>query len=141
MYRKMGLGFVFKSKLEGWDENTDRHPHILDLGEDNWAALFFDVLKCPEVDPYIPGEDINERHERFRLKFQQHLIDYPMLSRIWDFYNDVWYAPEEIEQLHKECLKVQSNTSNPVALEGLDLMLRACEEASADRLGILLVAD
>ena len=137
----MGLGFVFKRKLEGWEENTDRHPHIPDLGDDNWAALFFDVLNCPEADPYIPGEDINEHTERFRLKFQQHLSDYPMLGRIWDFYNDVWYAPEKIEQLRSECLKVQANTSNPVALEGLGLILRACDEASVSELGIFLAAD
>jgi hypothetical protein len=85
----MGLGFVFKRKLEGWDENTDYHPGIPDLGDHNWCALFVDVLHCPEADrSYAPDEDFNESYERYRLKFQQHLSEYPMLGRIWDYYND-----------------------------------------------------
>ena len=137
----MGLGFVLKRKLEGWDENTDQHPHIPDLDADRWGALFFNVLNCPEADPYIPGADINDHTERFRIQFQRHLSDLPMLGRMWDFYNDAWYAPEEIERLREECLKVQAGASNTLALEGLGLLLRACDEASAARLGLLLVAD
>ncbi len=83
--------------------------------------MFFDVLKCPEDDPYIPGEDITESTERFRIKFQRHLSDYPMLGRMWEFYNDAWYAPEEIDRLREECLKVQASTANSLALEGLGL--------------------
>jgi hypothetical protein len=137
----MGLGFVFKSKLEGWDESTDRHPGIPDLGENNWSALYFDVLGCPESDLPAPGEDMAEYWERVRLKFQQAIPAYPMLGRIWDFYNDAWYAPEEVGQLQSECLKVQTNTANQTALEGLGLLLRACDEVSADKLGIFLAAD
>ena len=137
----MGLGFVFTRKLEGWDESTDRHPDIPDLGADNWSALFFDVLGCPESDSPVSGEDMTEYWERTRLKFQRAIPDYPMLGRIWDFYNDAWYAPEEVGQLQSECLKVQANTSNQTALEGLGLLLRACDEASADKLGIFLAAD
>jgi hypothetical protein len=137
----MGLGFVLKRKLEGWDENTDRHPHIPDLGNDHWGSLFFDVLNCPEADPYIPGEDINEHTERFRRKFQRHLSDLPMLGRMWEFYNDAWYAPEEITPLRGECLRVQARTSNPLALEGLGLLIRGCDEASAVGLGLFLAAD
>ena len=137
----MGLGFVLKRELAGWDENTDRHPHIPDLGDDQWRVLFFDTLKCPEADPYIHGEDINEHTERFRRRFQEHLTAFPMLGRMWDFYNDAWYAPEEIEQLREECLKVQASTSKPLVLAGLQLLLRACDEADATGLGLLLVAD
>ncbi len=137
----MGLGFVLNSKLEGWDERTDRHPHIPDLGDDHWEALFFDALKCPEADPYTHGDDINEHNERCRRKFQEHLSGFPMLGRMWDFYSDAWYEPEEIVQLREECLRAQGETSNPVALEGLDLLLRACDEASAARLGLFLAAD
>src|SRR5687767_10140712 len=111
----MGLGFVLKRKLEGWDEQTDRHPHIPDLGHDQWGALFFDALECPEADPYIHGEDITEHTERFRRKFQKHLSGFPKLGRMWDFYNDAWYEPEEIVQLREECLRAQGKTSNSCA--------------------------
>ena len=137
----MGLGFVFKHKQEGWEASNAQYSNIPDFGEDNWYALFFEVLGCPESGLSMPEKDVAEYWERIRLNFQQAIPDYPMLGRIWDFYIDVWYAPEEIEQLRNECFKAQANTSNPTALEGLGLLLQACEKASADQLGIFLAAD
>jgi hypothetical protein len=137
----MGLGFSLKRQPSGWDEGADYHLNIDDLESDQWTALFFDVLGCPEAEPFVQGEDINEYHKRFGWEFQQAITDYPMLGRIWDFYADVWYEPEEIEQLRRECLKVHASTSNTTALEGLRLLLRGCDEASKAKLGLFLVAD
>jgi hypothetical protein len=41
----------------------------------------------------------------------------------------------------KECLKVQASTSNSLAVEGLGLLLQACDEASAAGLGLFMLAD
>jgi hypothetical protein len=64
-----------------------------------------------------------------------------MLGRMWDFYSDVWYSPEETTQLRGECLKVQASTSNPLALDGLAVLIQACHEASAVAVGLFLAAD
>jgi len=140
----MGLGFVFKHKQDGWEQSNVQYSGIPDLGEDNWRALFFDVLGCAESDFEVSDnseEGMTKHWERVRLDFQRAIPDYPMLGRIWDFYIDVWYAPEEIELLLAECLEVQAKTSNLTALAGLALMLQACEQATINKLGIFLAAD
>lgn len=105
-----------------------------DLEGNEWAALFRDVLNCPMNlnEPYTPGDNLDERHERFRLMFQQALEDYSMLGRIWDTYIDITYESDEVDELRAECLRVipiAANKSNHVALEALNKLINACDEA------------
>jgi hypothetical protein len=130
-----------KSFFEGLKE-PDHYLNI-DLNGDEWSALFYDVLNCPKanVEPFSSGEDPEQWRERYRLKFQQSIPDYPMLSQIWDIYNYANYRPEEIAQLREECLKVQTNTSNENGLAALAKLVAACDEASKLGSGLLFVPD
>jgi hypothetical protein len=120
------------------------NSYLNDLEGKEWAALFKDVLRCPvSLDqPYSPGDNLNERHEKFRLKFQQAIPEHPMLARIWDTYIDITYEPEEIGELRDECLKTQAiAASHPVALKGLSKLISACDEALRLESGLLLSSD
>ena len=136
----MGLDFVLMRNAGTWNESTDRHLKG-GLSMTGWAALFFKVLGCPEAEPFVEGEDINEYDERYRQRFREAILDYPMLGRITDYYDDVWYEPEEVVQLRDECVSVQSNTKDQDALRDLDELLRACDEAQRHNLGLFLAAD
>lgn len=106
-----------------------------------WEALFFDVLHCPEAEPFVDGEDLDKYYERHRRRFQQAIADYPMLGRIWDIYEDVRYMPEEVNLLRDECLRVQTSTSNALALEGLRKLILACNEALKLGMGLYMASD
>jgi hypothetical protein len=106
-----------------------------------WEAVFFKVLHCPEAEPFIQGEDLDEYYERYRRRFQQAIADYPMLGRIWDMYEDVCYMPEEMNLLQNECRRVQTRTSNAYALEGLRKLRFACNEALKLGMGLYMASD
>jgi len=117
----------------------DRYLGLYLDGEE-WGALFFDTLGCPDVNgtPRLPNEDRAEWEERYSLKFRQAIPDYPMLARISDLFMYVRYMPEEIEQLRNECVKIRSSASNEKAVRGLAKLLGACDEASKVGSGLLL---
>src|SRR5437899_1483722 len=54
-----------------------------------WAALFFDELRCPRP---VSGDT----PELYGAKFSAALPSYPMLGRISDMYIYVCYKPEEV---------------------------------------------
>jgi hypothetical protein len=123
-----------------WNESTDRALAIF-LDGAEWSALFRDALRTKDREPLVAGEDLDKWRERQRVLFQESIAEYPMLGRIWDTYIDVNYQPEEISQLRDECLRVKANTSNPVALRGLDKLVAACDEALKGTLGLSLLCD
>lgn len=128
--------------FEAWSKGVSGEDRYLGiwLDGDEWEALFFDVLACPDesATPRLPNEDRAEWEERYGLKFRQAIPDYPMLGRISDLFMYVSYTPGEIEQLRSECLKIRSSTSNEKALRGLAKLLGVCDEASKVGSGLLL---
>lgn len=135
------LDFVLRPHPSGpWDDSADRTLPIFLIG-DEWSALFRDVLHVKDPEPYVAAEDIEEYTERQRMLFQQSIAEYPMLGRIWDMYTDASYEPNEMSQLRDECLRVKASTSNVVAMRGLDKLLRACDEALEESLGLILFCD
>lgn len=123
-----------------FDNKTD-HTLGVFLGGPEWSAIFYNELNCQGLENFVPGDDIDAWTERHRLEFQRSIPAYPMLGRIWDTYIDVNYQREEVVQLRDECFKVKSGTTNPLAIQGLDKLLDACEQALKLDLGLHLAAD
>jgi hypothetical protein len=123
-----------------FDHDTDQALGIF-LGGPEWSAIFYDVLDARTSETFVPGDNINEWTEKHRVEFQAKLPNYRMLGRIWDTYINVNYQPEEITKLREECLKVKSSTTNPLALQGLDKLIYACQAALKSGLGLHLAAD
>lgn len=113
-------------------------PHYLNLflTGDEWYALFFDVLRCPEEVPESSTPDDDWRDD-YSVKFMQAIPDYPLLGQMWDIFNYVSYEPQEIGQLREECLRVQGRTSNETALKGLAKLIVACDEANKAGYGLV----
>lgn len=135
---------AIRLRHENGVQDAEASPYLNDLDGEEWVALFRDVLDCPMGinEPYFPGDNIGERHEKFRLKFQQTLKDYPMLGRIWDTYIDVTYTPEDIKELRDECLKIRPVAAdNQIALRGLNKLINACDEALRFGAGLDLLCD
>ena len=128
----------FAGGLSGKDRYLD-----LRLNGDEWMALYRQVLRCPDAGqvPRLPNEETAEWHRRYSGAFQQAIPAYPMLGRIYDVFSYVSYAPEELEQLSVECVKLQATTSNEKARAALAKLIAACNEASTLRAGLLFVPD
>lgn len=101
------------------------------------------MLGCPKGidEPRARGESNEAWQQRYTLKFQQFIPDYPMLGRIWDTYIDVGYQGDEVKSVREECLKVRAKTSNFTALEGLAKLIKACDEGLEMGLGLYLACD
>jgi len=128
------------SEWHGGVDEGDRYLQ-LNLNGPEWEALFFDVLHCPEPEPYGEGMDIREYDNHFRIRFQHSIPEFPMLGRLWDTYRDVGYAPEQVKKLLEECVRIQAKTQNMSALEGLRKLILACNEALQAGSGLFLVSD
>jgi len=76
----------------------DRYLGIDFTGAD-WDAILYRLLHCPKPEPYSEAENLTSYEERYRRRFQEHLSDFPMLSRISDLYRDVGYATYEVAAL------------------------------------------
>jgi hypothetical protein len=115
----------------------------IDLQAEGWAALFYEVLGCPDPSkyPYSPGESADQYEDGYRKGFQDAIPDYPMLARIWDMYTDVEYHPDEINQLRAECVRAKLITSNPTGSEWVTKLLSACDTALQRGLGLYLASD
>src|ERR1043165_28972 len=126
---------------DSWNEGAgDRYIGVC-FNDGDWGSIFRDVLHCSEGQPYVQGEDINEYGERNRRLFQQSIPDYPMLSRIFDMYEDYVFTPEEVEMLREECLKEKSFAATAAADLGLRKLIYACHEASKEGRSLMFVCD
>jgi hypothetical protein len=129
-----------KNQSEYRSENGDR-PLNLYFSNSGWGSFFYDELGATEPDPYIDGEDILAFDERRRRSFHQSLKNFPMLSRIHDYYEDVFYRPDEIHQLLEECSSLEVKITDPEAQSFLNGMIYACKEAERNKTGLFLASD
>lgn len=106
----------------------------LDFHTSDWEALFRDMLGCPEYDR-------NETQERNRELFRQSVADFPMLSEIFDQYEDYSYDGRAIERLRNECRLLQSRATDAKANKALRKLIYACDEAISAGCALMLVCD
>ena len=118
------------------DHNTKEELHI-----DEWAELFFDVLKCPDREKYRFDEDFTMFEERQRELFQSAIPEFPMLSRISEWYIDIRYLAAEVEELLAECKTIKQRTRKKLALDMLDKLIETSEDAIRHKSGLFLAAD
>lgn len=113
-------------------QNGDARYLGLDFHASDWEALLWKALKAGEIhyQEYVYGEDNSEIEERNRKKFQQSILEYPMLARIYDMYEDYLFSPEEITKLRNECLHLKTKLTEPDAVKALRKLIYACDEAT-----------
>ena len=106
---------------------------------EEWAA-FFDELEVP-TPPYMYGDDMAEHLRRAKEMFQAALSDFPMLSRMEDYYSDAEYNSQEVHQLLNECNSVLPKLTNPDAITFANGLISGCKEAIKSNSGLSLGAD
>ncbi len=113
----------------------------LDFTPRDWDALFLKTLGCPAFDPCREEETSNECHERNRRMFQSAISEYPLLGRIFDFYEDAKYTKEEIAVLRAECERAKTKVTERYGLHAVRKLLYACDKALGVKGGLRLVCD
>jgi hypothetical protein len=63
---------------------------------------------------------------------------YPLLSRLADISDDALYEPGEVDALLAECLQAQDKVKEPLAIRGLDNLVRIARWAQKLQVGIYL---
>lgn len=111
------------------------------LSIDEWCAFFYSFLGAAEPEPYNEGEDIILYDERRRIAFTEPLVDYPLLARINDYYQDVYYSSNDVGQLLAECRSLENKVLNPIAKSFWNKLVSACEEALRSDMGLFLGSD
>ena len=128
----------------GPTSERDRVLHF-GLNYEEWLALFFDAIGVDKegYDRFIE-ENPEQAQNTCVGEFDQSdpaLEGFPMLSRICGILYDAVFEANEIGQLRRECLRVKSFTSNAVALNGIDKLLRICDWAGRLNLSVYLMCD
>jgi hypothetical protein len=121
------------------EENFDTGRYI---SIDEWDELFHNVLGVPEIERHIDESREDFLKKRKRL-FEQIIMErgYEMLGRIWYVFRDAFYAPSEVNKLLSECLEIQHETTNKMALSALESLIFACKQALKVDSGIWLISD
>jgi hypothetical protein len=109
-----------------------------------WLSIFFDALGLDKTGfeqvkaerksssdgvPVVLGE------------FDDEIPDFPLLSRIRGPYHDAVFEVNEIDDLREECLRVQANTQNTLALQGMEKLLIISAQAGQLGLSICFVSN
>jgi len=123
-------------------EPTSDRDRLLHFGLTyrEWLAIYFDVLDVDhgEHKKWAKSHP-DEAKSSFLGGFEDEIRDYPMLSRIRNYFFDAEFEGVEVEQLRIECLKVQTITSNEKALHGLEKLILICRWAQSLDLNIFLM--
>ena len=125
-------------QVEGARETGER------LEYKEWEAIFFFELigYCPFVSRIEPeAVDADTWNDLWKQRFREAIPEYPLLARMWNEYEDAFYAPDEIDNLRNECLSVKSKTEDTIALKGLDKLIRCCNLAIKENIGLFMAGD
>ncbi len=105
-----------------------------------WFEIFFNVLHCEEVAWDFENESYEEGLVRRNRVFRESIPELPLLGRIPDVYQSVFYSKDELPALIEECMQVIRSTDNPIALEGLAKLIRYCKLGIKHEQGLALKA-
>jgi hypothetical protein len=138
----MGLDVLLMRDPQG-EFSLEKGDRELDVSfsDPEWGTFYYEELGALAPEPYVNGEDMGAYQQRQHQRFRESLSKYPMLSRIYDYYIDVVYLPNEVKQLLDECLPLEEKITNREALGFLNGLIYACKEALRLELGIFLRCD
>ncbi len=125
----------YNASREGTASTWDEVPHVphrylgFAFGPLDKEALFFDGLGVFDPDDSVGGQvpiedyrkgKYDELLARFDAELNDATLDLPVLRRFLPEYEDGFVAPEEIEELRRECEFVRVKTESPSAPVSID---------------------
>ena len=113
----MGLDLlIFDDSVEKEHRKAEHSENTgISFSIDEWGD-FFDELDIPTLGPYVEGEDRVERDRKEKALFKAALSDFPMLSRIDEYYADAEYDSQQVRQLLTECSSILPKLTNTHSL-------------------------
>ncbi|MEJ7575954.1 MAG: hypothetical protein WKF74_02995 [Pyrinomonadaceae bacterium] len=115
----------------------------LDFDGSDWVALFCDTLgvfnfgAMQRIPVHNHEQKTAELSQLVADTFEKATVQYPMLRRMSDTYEDVIFAREEIMKLREECLAIKSVATKLEAIEAISTLVIACDEALRLKYGLL----
>jgi hypothetical protein len=130
--------------MKGETSEQDRSLNLR-LTYQEWLAIYLDGLGLDKdgYEKWAAKKVVLGQHSVATIltELDEEIPSFPLLSRIRGPYHDVVFEPHELEDLHKECLRVQASTSNTLALHGLEKLIHVDEQAQRLGLSIYFVSN
>lgn len=115
---KWSMGVVADSQLFRRADNSEVHWLATEFDGSDWDAIF--------------AEDLLRQDGR---------MEYKMLFRLRDLYEDVVFENFEIESLRNECLHAKDVIKSSQGQKALDKLIRACDLALAAKMALCFDSD
>lgn len=131
-----GLDVLLVKDPFGEGSENDKSTEI-EFSSFEWESFFFRTLGVT-VTEFFPGETFVDYETRRVRKFRETLSNYPLLSRIDEFYQDAGFTADEVPFLREELRRVENLELDAEGRAFLDGMVKACDLASDSNLGIFL---
>lgn len=141
------IWLVRDTKAFGLDGRTSPDDRSVEfrLTYQEWLAIFLDALGVDKdgYEKWAAKRVVIGQPGVVTLltKIDEEVPEYPMLSRMRGPYHDVAFERDELEDLHKECLRAKALTSNRLALQGLDKLIHVYDQAKELGLSIYFVSN
>ena len=112
------MGIMADSQLYGRADNSEVRWLSDSFDGSDWDAIF--------------GEDLLRQDSR---------MEYQMLFRLRDLYEDVVFENLEVDALRNECLHAKGVIKSARGEEAFDKLIRACDLAIASKMALCLDSD
>ncbi len=109
-----------------------------DIRPEDIEALYFEGIGVPRWES-IEAENVEQQLEIYNKSMQGIMSDYPLIQRVSDTDQKVEYTSRETLQLSEECARVMQNTADPKAIRALQKFSIACEKATHQQMGLVLI--
>lgn len=133
--------FIVKNALpQYWEDENCLYYGYLDPVE--WEILFFKEFKILTVFEFTnEGNNRNDYETYFAEKLASLEREYPLISRLNDYYQDAFFLSEEITKLKKEIKQLDSRVLSNEAKKILNQIYTVCGIAQKHSFGIAFIAD
>lgn len=126
-----------------WNESEGDRVLDFDFDATDFNALQdFLGIKCSPAEHH-EGESFGEQSIRLENEYLAAAKEkgFPMLGRIWDWYNCATYFSSEISALEAECLRIKNDAPDANLLKAVDKILAGCKEAAKTNSGLEFASD
>ncbi len=141
------IWLVSDTKAFGIKGETSKQDRSVDfrLTYQEWLAIYFDALGLDKsgYEKWAAKKVVLGQHNVVSIltEFDEEIAGFPLLSRMRGPFHDAVFELGEVDGLRNECQRVQSDTSNVLALQGLKTLLLICDRAQQLGLSIYFVSN
>jgi hypothetical protein len=132
--------YIVGEEFPNWEGKSSFF--FADVDPYEWESLFFKDLGIKTYLELVETGATPESYEKYiskqYVKLQE---DFPMISRIKEYYDDAFFSKDDIKKLIQEINLLERFVKYQPSKNFLSQLSNACEAAQKNSAGIILIAD